>query len=116
MEYKEFYDLNLKVREKPLKFLETVPFEKLTKESGLGYSSIRNMLAHIQETEDFWVGKFLKNEPFDISINHHYLLDGLKIIPTEHVIIEYTGQGSPLVIRPEHSTKDLTYLIMPLRK
>ena len=58
----------------------------------------------------------LKNEPFDISINHHYLLDGLKIIPTEHVIIEYTGQGSPLVIRPEHSTKDLTYLIMPLRK
>ena len=58
----------------------------------------------------------LKNEPFDISLNHHYLLDGLKIIPTEHVIIEYTGQGSPLVLRPEHDTKDLTYLIMPLRK
>lgn len=58
----------------------------------------------------------LKNEPFDISLNHHYLLDGLKIIPTEHVIIEYTGQGSPLVIRPEYDTKDLVYLIMPLRK
>ena len=58
----------------------------------------------------------LKNEPFDISLNHHYLLDGLKIIPTEHVIIEYTGQGSPLVLRPEHEPKDLTYLIMPLRR
>ncbi|OGN08001.1 MAG: DNA polymerase III subunit beta [Candidatus Yanofskybacteria bacterium RIFCSPHIGHO2_02_FULL_39_10] len=57
----------------------------------------------------------LKNEPFDISINHHYLLDGLKIIPTEHVIIEYTGHGSPLVLRPEQVNKDLVYLIMPLR-
>ncbi|MDP3696768.1 MAG: DNA polymerase III subunit beta [Candidatus Taylorbacteria bacterium] len=58
----------------------------------------------------------LKNEPFDISLNHHYLLDGLKIIPTEHVIIEYTGQGSPLVLRPEYEAKDTVYLIMPLRK
>jgi len=62
------------------------------------------------------VDALLKNEPFDISLNHHYLLDGLKIIPTEHVIIEYTGHGSPLVIRPEYDNKDLTYLIMPLRK
>ncbi len=58
----------------------------------------------------------LKNEPFEISLNHNYLLDGLKIIPTEHVVIEYTGQGSPLVLKPEYDTKDLTYLIMPLRK
>lgn len=62
------------------------------------------------------VDSLLKNEPFDISLNHYYLLDGLKIIPTEHVIIEYTGHGSPLVIRPEYDNKDLTYLIMPLRK
>ena len=62
------------------------------------------------------VDSLLKNDPFDISLNHYYLLDGLKIIPTEHVIIEYTGQGSPLVIRPEHDNKDLIYLIMPLRR
>ena len=58
----------------------------------------------------------LKNEPFDISLNHNYLLDGLKIIPTEHVVIEYTGQGSPLVLKPEYDNNDLTYLIMPLRR
>ncbi|OGM99629.1 MAG: DNA polymerase III subunit beta [Candidatus Yanofskybacteria bacterium RIFCSPHIGHO2_02_FULL_41_29] len=58
----------------------------------------------------------LKNEPFDISLNYYYLLDGLKIMPTENIIIEYTGQGSPLVLRPEHDNKDLTYIIMPLRK
>ena len=62
------------------------------------------------------VESLLKNEPFSISLNHYYLLDGLKIIPTEHAVIEYTGPGSPLVVRPENDNKDLTYLIMPLKR
>jgi len=57
----------------------------------------------------------LKNQPFEIAINYHYLLDGLKIIDTDEVVIEYTGQGSPLVIKPGNNRKDLVYLIMPLR-
>lgn len=62
------------------------------------------------------VESLLKNEPFNISLNHHYLLDGLKIISTEHAVIEYTGPGSPIVIRPEDDNKSLTYLIMPLKR
>ena len=58
----------------------------------------------------------LKNDPFDIALNYYYLLDGLKIIQTQNVIMEYTGQGSPLVLRPENDAKNTTYLIMPLRK
>lgn len=57
----------------------------------------------------------LKNQPFEVSLNFHYLLDGLKIFDTEKVILEFTGQGSPLVIRPNDDKKDLVYLIMPLR-
>jgi len=57
----------------------------------------------------------LKNQPFDVSLNFHYLLDGLKILDTEKVIMEFTGQGSPLVIRPNDDKKDVVYLIMPLR-
>ncbi|MBI2062236.1 MAG: DNA polymerase III subunit beta [Candidatus Yanofskybacteria bacterium] len=57
----------------------------------------------------------LKNQSFDVSLNFHYLLDGLKILDTEKVVIEFTGQGSPLVIRPNDDRKDLVYLIMPLR-
>lgn len=56
----------------------------------------------------------LKNDPFQISVNYRYLLDGLKNIPTEEVEIEFTGEGSPLIIRPQEK-KDFTYLIMPLR-
>ena len=62
------------------------------------------------------VESLLKNEPFNVSLNYYYLLDGLKIIPTKNVVLEYTGQGSPLVIKPEDNNKDITYLIMPLRK
>ncbi len=57
----------------------------------------------------------LKNQPFEVSLNFHYLLDGLKILDTEKVVIEFTGQGSPLVIRPNDDKKDVIYLIMPLR-
>lgn len=57
----------------------------------------------------------LKNEPFDLSINYHYLLDGLKVLPTENVVIEYTGSGSPLILRPDTNQKEMLYLIMPLR-
>lgn len=56
----------------------------------------------------------IKNKPFEISVNYHYLLDGLKVLPTEHVILEFTGDGSPLVIRGDN-LKDQTYVIMPLR-
>jgi DNA polymerase-3 subunit beta len=56
----------------------------------------------------------LKNRPFEISVNYHYLLDGLKIIPTENVILEFTGEGSPLVLKGENK-KDQTYVIMPLK-
>jgi DNA polymerase III subunit beta len=57
----------------------------------------------------------LKGEPFEIAINHHYLLDGLKIIPGDTVIIEFTGKGSPLVLRPGDSQTGFVYLVMPLR-
>ena len=57
----------------------------------------------------------LKNQPFEVSLNFHYLLDGLKILDTEKVILEFTGHGSPLVIRPNDDKKDVVYLIMPLR-
>lgn len=57
----------------------------------------------------------LKGDPFTISVNYHYLLDGLKTITTDKVILEFTGTGSPFVLRPENSDEKTTYIIMPLR-
>jgi DNA polymerase-3 subunit beta len=57
----------------------------------------------------------LKGEPFEISMNYHYLLDGLRVLRAEHVILEFTGKGSPFMLRPEDPKGSLVYIIMPLR-
>ena len=57
----------------------------------------------------------LKGEAFDVSMNYHYFLDGLKVIPTEKVVLEFTGKGSPFVLRPSGDDTGVVYLIMPLR-
>jgi len=54
-------------------------------------------------------------EEFELSLNHAYFLDGLKIIPTENVVLEYTGKGTALILRPEDGPSGIVYLIMPLR-
>lgn len=56
----------------------------------------------------------LKNEGFELNANYNYLLDGLKSIDTEHVVLKFTGDGSPLVMTAD-GQDDFTYLIMPLR-
>lgn len=57
----------------------------------------------------------LKNDPFEVSVNYRYLLDGLKIMDSKEVLLEFTGSSNPLVIKPYDSNRELTYLIMPLR-
>jgi DNA polymerase-3 subunit beta len=57
----------------------------------------------------------LKGDPFEVSMNYHYFLDGLKTIQTEKVVLEFTGKGSPFVMRPHTDEREVTYLIMPLR-
>jgi DNA polymerase-3 subunit beta len=56
----------------------------------------------------------LKGKPFEFLVNYHYILDGLKIIPSEDAVIEFTGNGSPIVLRGEEKN-NLIYIVMPLR-
>ena len=57
----------------------------------------------------------LKGEPFEVALNHHYLSDGLRAVPGEDIVLEFTGQGSPFLIRMAEEPKDTLYLVMPLR-
>ena len=61
------------------------------------------------------VEALLKNDPFEVAVNYHYLLDGLKVVPSDKVVVEFTGAGSPLVLKPADEHTQLVYLIMPLR-
>jgi len=57
----------------------------------------------------------LKGDAFEVSLNHHYLSDGLKSVPGEDIVLEFTGAASPFVIRMVQEPKDTLYLVMPLR-
>lgn len=58
----------------------------------------------------------LKGEPFNLSVNYRYLLDGLKAANSDKVILEFTSTTGPLVVRPAGDEKSIVYLLMPLRK
>lgn len=58
---------------------------------------------------------FQIEEPFEVLLNFSYLADGLKNIPSEEIIFEYTGEGAPVVLRPKDKDLNLIYLIMPLK-
>ncbi len=102
--------------------------EKNTRLAGLFSSSISDVKISCTEKQlqilakntdrgevSIEIEALLKNDPYELALNYHYLLDGLKIIPTDKVVIEFTGAGSPLVLRPADETLGLVYLIMPLR-
>lgn len=55
------------------------------------------------------------DEPFEVLLNYNYLVDGLKNIPSDDVVFEYTGEGAPVILKPKDPDIDFTYLIMPLK-
>lgn len=55
------------------------------------------------------------DSPFEVLLNYNYLVDGLKNIPAEEIIFEYTGEGAPVILRPKDKDFNFTYLIMPLK-
>lgn len=56
----------------------------------------------------------LKGDPFSLSLNFRYLLEGLKNVSTKMAVWEFTGEGSPLILHSDRQDGFL-YLIMPLR-
>ncbi len=55
----------------------------------------------------------VEGEPLDISFNIKYLIDVLRVIQDERVVLESNGASNPGVIRPENR-KDFIHVIMPM--
>ncbi len=52
---------------------------------------------------------------FDIAFNVRYLLEGLKIITCENVILKCNLSTTPAVFVPEDNLNSFTYLVMPVQ-
>ena len=53
--------------------------------------------------------------PFDIAFNVRYLLEGLKVISSENVILKCNLPTTPAVLVPEDNINAFTYLVMPVQ-
>lgn len=56
----------------------------------------------------------LEGKDIDIGFNSKYFIDALKIIDSEKIILEFTTNVSPCIIRPTDNN-NYTYLILPVR-
>ena len=54
-------------------------------------------------------------DQFDIAFNVRYLLEGLKVIPSENVIFKCNLPTTPAVLVPEDNINSFTYLVMPVQ-
>ncbi len=54
-------------------------------------------------------------ESFDIAFNVRYLLEGLKVIASENVLLKCNHPTTPAVFVPEDNLNSFTYLVMPVQ-
>ena len=54
-------------------------------------------------------------ESFDIAFNVRYLLEGLKVIACENVLLKCNLSTTPAVFVPEDNLNSFTYLVMPVQ-
>jgi len=54
-------------------------------------------------------------EKFDIAFNVRYLLEGLKVIASENVLLKCNLATTPAVFVPEDNLNSFTYLVMPVQ-
>lgn len=58
----------------------------------------------------------VRGEPIQIAFNVRYLLDGLKVMASEQVVLHCNAPTTPAVLRPLGGDEaDFTYLVMPVQ-
>jgi DNA polymerase-3 subunit beta len=57
----------------------------------------------------------LSGEALQIAFNVRYLLDGLKAMAVDRVVLHCNAPTTPAVLKPEDATDGFTYLVMPVQ-
>lgn len=57
----------------------------------------------------------IEGDPIEIAFNVRYLLDGLKAVGTDQVVLQCNGPTTPAVLAPVGEDDHFTYLVMPVQ-
>ncbi|NMO94177.1 DNA polymerase III subunit beta [Paenibacillus lemnae] len=78
---------------------------------GIEISSSSSELGKVRE--ELELADF-KGEPLKISFNSKYMLDVLKVVESEQLMIAFTGVMSPIILKPMDDSRSM-YIILPYR-
>ncbi|MBV1818778.1 DNA polymerase III subunit beta [Clostridium cochlearium] len=115
-------EYNLKVTAKRAKFLECIERASLMGKDG------NTSLIKLNITDDSIIitsnsqlgmvreemGIILQGENLEIAFNSKYLIDALKVMEEDEIILELSSSISPCVIKNKEAN-DCTYLVLPVR-
>ncbi len=57
----------------------------------------------------------MEGEPIEIAFNVRYLLDGLKAMTSDAVLLQCNAPTTPAVLSPVEADDPFTYLVMPVQ-
>ena len=57
----------------------------------------------------------LSGEATEIAFNVRYLLDGLKAMSCDRVVLHCNTPTTPAILKAEEDTESFTYLVMPVQ-
>ena len=87
------------------------PVRMTVTDKGVALSCLTTM----GRAEDFCPAQVLGEVPLEIGFNDRYLLDALRVIETEDVVIQTKGPLSPCLFIPSDSNGDAVYMVLPVR-
>jgi len=88
---------------------------KLTSEPLLGRVSIAADAQEVGSGSEQVAASSAEGEPIEIAFNVRYLLDGLKAISADQVVLRCNGATTPAVLAPVEEDGSFTYLVMPVQ-
>ena len=88
---------------------------KLTSEPLLGRVSIAADAQEVGSGSEQLATSSAEGEAIEIAFNVRYLLDGLKAISADQVVLRCNGATTPAVLAPVEEDGSFTYLVMPVQ-
>ena len=55
------------------------------------------------------------SDDIEIAFNSRYLLEGLKIIETDSILLKFNAPTTPAIFTPSDDSKQFIYLVMPVQ-
>lgn len=56
------------------------------------------------------------NEPFEVAFNHRFLLDALRNSECDEIVMQFTGDSRPSVIKSTDENSNFIFIVVPVRQ